>query len=88
MAKDRYSYACAQCGASYRKWQGRCDACGAWNGIVEEAPLGSARPKGLGKGRGRRVPLVGLGETSDAPERLVSGIGEFDRAAGGGIVPG
>ena len=88
MAKDSHSYACVRCGASYRKWQGRCDACDAWNSIVEEAPLGSARPRGLGKARGRRLSLVGLGEVSAAPARLVSGIGEFDRAAGGGIVPG
>ncbi|MGB8623584.1 MAG: DNA repair protein RadA, partial [Paracoccaceae bacterium] len=39
MAKPSATFTCTACGASHKKWAGRCDACGAWNTIVEEAPL-------------------------------------------------
>ena len=47
MSKSSPAFSCSSCGAVHRKWTGRCDACGAWNSIVEEAPL-SAGPKALG----------------------------------------
>ena len=39
MARPVTSFTCQDCGATHKKWAGRCDACGAWNTIVEEAPL-------------------------------------------------
>lgn len=89
MAKTQTQFICQSCGAVYRKWQGRCDDCGEWNSITEEVSLGaSGRPKGLGGSRGRKVDLVDLGQPADNPPRLQSGLAEFDRATGGGLVPG
>ncbi|MBI1180620.1 MAG: DNA repair protein RadA [Alphaproteobacteria bacterium] len=87
MAREADRFVCQSCGTVYRKWQGRCDGCGEWNTIVQEnAP--QAIPRGLSTGKGRPVDLGGLdGDTESAP-RMASGIAEFDRACGGGLVPG
>ncbi|MCQ8781361.1 DNA repair protein RadA [Mangrovibrevibacter kandeliae] len=89
MAKTKTSFICQNCGAVYTRWQGKCDACGEWNTIVEENAAG-----GIGGGpararrKGRVASLLPLsGELEEAP-RIVSGIGELDRATGGGIVRG
>ena len=79
---------CNACGAAYSKWSGRCEACGQWNTIVEEAPL-SVGPAGksLGATRGNRLKLTDLA-SEDAPlPRNGFGIAEFDRVLGGGLVP-
>ena len=87
MARTSTSFVCQSCGASHRKWAGRCDACGEWNTLIEEAPVESV-PRGLGPGRGTPLPFVDLaGPNEDAPRR-VSGIGELDRVTGGGLVAG
>ncbi len=82
------SFVCNECGATSRKWSGRCDACGAWNSITEEAPL-SAGPasKSLGSRRGAAIALTDLAAREDPPPRRASGIGELDRVLGGGLVP-
>ena len=87
MARNSTTYACQTCGASHSKWTGRCDSCGEWNSLVEEKTSESA-PKGLSKGKGRRIEFVGLKGTTARPPRSVSGMGEFDRVTGGGLVPG
>lgn len=92
MARRDATFACQSCGAVYTRWQGRCDACGAWNSIADEGVSAGAmagpaatRPK---RGKGRVFPLEGLaGETKDAP-RVPTGIAELDRVTGGGFVPG
>jgi DNA repair protein RadA/Sms len=91
MAKPQARYACQQCGAVSPKWMGRCEACGAWNSLVEEVPR-SAPPKSLGRATSRRggpaIDFVGLrGETAGPPRRL-TGIAELDRVCGGGLVAG
>ncbi|MEK9646014.1 MAG: DNA repair protein RadA, partial [Alphaproteobacteria bacterium] len=87
MAKASASFICQSCGASYRKWQGQCDSCGEWNAVAEEAPADST-PKGLGAAKGRNIDFVPLdGKSKNAP-RLMTGIEEFDRVTGGGMVPG
>ena len=87
MARVATHFVCQACGAGHPKWTGRCDSCGAWNTLVEEAPA-EVLPKGSGASAGRAVPLVGLeGSAADAPRR-VTGIGEFDRVTGGGLVAG
>src|SRR5213595_2002916 len=91
MPKPQARYACQQCGAVAPKWTGRCEACGAWNSLVEEVPR-SGPPKSLGKGSGRRgspgIDFVALrGETAGPPRRQ-TGIAELDRVCGGGLVPG
>ncbi len=87
MARKAVNYVCQECGASSPKWAGRCESCGEWNTLVEEAAPETA-PKGLGRKKGRKLVFQGLrGETAQAP-RQVTGIAEFDRAAGGGMVAG
>ena len=82
----RTQYVCANCGAVSSKWQGRCESCGEWNTMTEEAP--ASAPVALRTGRGRPVELTALsGATPELP-RTLSGIGEFDRVVGGGLVPG
>ncbi|MFB9225217.1 DNA repair protein RadA [Paracoccus cavernae] len=88
MAKSITSFTCTACGATHKKWAGRCDACGEWNTIIEEAPLSQGPGKGLGAARGKTIPLSGLGTSEPPPPRACSGIEEFDRVLGGGIVPG
>ena len=85
MAKSSTQFTCTACGAAHNKWIGRCEACGAWNTIVEEAPL-SAGPKALG-GKGRSIALTDLATQEAAPPRAASGINELDRVLGGGLVP-
>ncbi len=90
MAK-RPSYVCQNCGAVSQRWQGKCEACGEWNTIIEE---GAALTGGVGaasvrKGLvGRPFALESLSGESKPVERIVTGIGELDRVAGGGFVPG
>src|SRR5207253_1752246 len=86
MAKIQPLFVCQSCGASQPKWSGRCEACGAWNTIVEELQREST-PRGVGPG-GRRLEFVGLTGAEPAPPRRRSGIAEFDRVCGGGLVPG
>ena len=89
MAKASPSFTCTECGAAHRKWAGRCDACGAWNSIVEEAPL-SAGPatKTLGAAKGRVVALTTLAADEIPAPRAASGMAELDRELGGGLVTG
>lgn len=88
MAKSTTRYVCQACGASFPKWAGRCDACGEWNSLAEEV-LEKGPPKSLADGRkGKRLDFVGLTGASEAPPRRLTGIAEFDRVCGGGLVPG
>src|SRR4029450_11742033 len=88
MAKAVANYVCQSCGASYPRWSGRCEACGEWNTIVEEAAR-EAAPKGLtGKG-GRKLEFVDLtAGPADGAERRVVGTPEVDGVTGGGLVRG
>src|SRR5437764_1236564 len=84
MAARTQNFICQNCGAAFSRWAGKCDACGEWNSLAEESVEGPRRP--MRKGRPFAVePLKGT--TQDAP-RLASGIAEFDRVAGGGLVRG
>lgn len=80
----RTRYACGECGAVVPKWAGRCDSCGEWNTIAEEALsatsiAGSAPPVAA-------LPIteVSMVEATPFPTR----VDEFDRVLGGGLVPG
>ena len=87
MARQASRYVCQECGAVSPKWSGRCDSCGEWNAVVEEQTRAAA-PRGLGAGQGTVIEFVPLaGSAGDAP-RLASGIAEFDRVTGGGLVDG
>ncbi|HVG19104.1 MAG TPA: DNA repair protein RadA, partial [Blastocatellia bacterium] len=84
-------YVCQQCGAQQPKWMGKCPDCGEWNSLVEEKGV-SARPATSPRGglfRMREVaPLAYQEIESQDDSRQSSGIEEFDRVLGGGIVPG
>ncbi|THD43347.1 MAG: DNA repair protein RadA [Bradyrhizobium sp.] len=89
MAKARASYVCQNCGAITQRWQGKCDSCGEWNTIIEEAAALGVGGAALRKGAtGRPFALEDLSGASTPQPRIVTGIGELDRVAGGGFVPG
>jgi DNA repair protein RadA/Sms len=92
MSKTRTVFACQACGFESSKWLGRCPDCGEWNSFAEEhqpapSPAGKGRPDPttLGASSVPR-PYADVDVTESA--RVPSGIGEFDRVLGGGIVPG
>jgi DNA repair protein RadA/Sms len=87
MARPATLFVCQSCGSSHNKWAGKCEACGEWNSIVEEI-VAERPPQGLGKARGRVVEFAPLSGVSAAQPRLETGIGEFDRVTGGGLVAG
>jgi len=87
MAKVKTLYTCTECGGQAPKWQGQCPACGAWNTLVEGVaePAGGHRFQSLAKSAPvRRLADI---EASDVP-RFTTGVGEFDRVLGGGLVAG
>ena len=88
MAKPKRRYVCQACGSVAQRWQGQCADCGEWNTLAEEAPETVFSSKHDLSSGGRRIVF----EPLDAPgERLVrrsTGLAEFDRALGGGLVPG
>jgi DNA repair protein RadA/Sms len=89
--KQKTIFACQECGAQSSKWLGRCPDCGAWNSLVEER----AAPETTAAGTEKRYTLAASSGSqlyaeidTITAERLSSGIGEFDRVLGGGVVPG
>src|ERR1700744_2173192 len=88
MGKASATFVCQTCGATASKWAGKCEACGGWNTITEE---GAAPPIGARAGRrgeGRKFALEDFKAEDAPPPRRITGIGEFDRVTGGGLVPG
>ncbi|MDD7313983.1 MAG: DNA repair protein RadA [bacterium] len=87
--KEIKQYVCQNCGAVYPKWQGKCDACGEWNDIVEEIVGGGGfsnfNPK---KSKGHEIEFVSLSGAQEQLDRLTTGINELDRVCGGGLVSG
>ena len=89
MAKGRTTFVCQNCGAVANRWQGRCEACGEWNTMIEEGPpagIGALAARGARKGR--VFPLQGLTGEVESPPRILTGLAELDRVTGGGFVPG
>jgi DNA repair protein RadA/Sms len=90
MSKPKKRYVCQACGSVSFRWQGQCGDCAEWNTLVEDSsavvtPFSARHHLRSG---GRSVALVGLDAELPLPERMSSGIGEFDRAIGGGLVAG
>ena len=90
MARPTSQFVCQSCGAAYPKWSGRCNACGAGNTLVEEALQAEVpvRAGGLGRGKARGVEFAPLAGPAEGLLRRLSGVAEFDRTTGGGLVPG
>src|SRR3954452_526485 len=86
MGRSATVFACSACGQETPKWHGRCPGCGEWNTIAEEA---RAAPQGRSRKAARALrPVPPREGEAPAVERLSTGIGEFDRVLGGGLVPG
>jgi len=87
MAKSKSIYSCTECGANSPKWQGQCPGCDAWNTLVE-----TVAEKSSGHRFEALAPTAKLQNLSEIEaretERIATGISEFDRALGGGLVPG
>jgi len=90
MSKPEHVYVCQSCGAVWPKWAGKCDACGAWNTLVEEPVARTVTPGALapaaGKKSGRGLSFSELSGAATPPPRLATGVAEFDRVCGGGLV--
>jgi DNA repair protein RadA/Sms len=90
MAKQKKQYVCQACGSVTFQWAGQCADCKQWNTLVEDAS-GVVTPfqaKHSLQAGGRSITLVGLDAEVVLPERMPTGIAEFDRALGGGFVEG
>ena len=90
MARTQSKFVCQSCGAVTPRWSGKCESCGAWNTIIEERS-NETPPKGKGlkaATKAQKISLTGLSGDSDTPDRTLSGLNEFDRVIGGGLVPG
>ena len=88
MAKPKKRYVCQNCGSVASRWQGQCADCSEWNTLVEDAPATVFSQKHDLSGGGRRLEFVSLSEAVEPPKRATTGLKEFDRALGGGLVPG
>src|SRR6266513_4167915 len=90
MASARSVFRCTDCGAEQPKWGGRCEACGAWNTLVEEAVGRTGGRADRKHARPSGSPPVRLSALGAGPgvERWQTGLREFDFVLGGGIVPG
>jgi len=91
MARTKNQFICQICGAVAARWQGRCDECGEWNTLVEEALAAggiAAGPASRSPRRGRVVALAALAGDRTEPPRIETGVAEFDRVTGGGFVTG
>ncbi len=87
MAKAKTMYVCQSCGSVHPRWEGKCADCGEWNTLVEEVEEST--------GSHTRAPIVEGSEPTPITEnvatqreRLSTGLAEFDRVLGGGIVDG
>src|SRR6056297_3073656 len=83
----RIIYCCQECGHQSPKWMGRCPECGAWDTLVEEKPPASDR-HGKNDPSPHTAPVSIDSVTLDAEYRVLTGMQEFDRVLGGGIIDG
>ena len=87
MATTRTQFVCSACGGSAVKWQGQCPHCGAWNALIEtRTEPGPQRRRAAAASAAAAVPISDV--TATEPKRLYTGIEEFDRVLGGGLVDG
>ena len=92
MARARTMFVCQQCGARSPKWTGKCEQCGQWNSLVEQAPAPvgkSAVARSAGQGTLLQPRPITAAASQDEPAaRLATGIADLDVVLGGGILPG
>ena len=89
MAKSKIIFECNQCGYQSGKWNGRCPDCGSWNSFEEVEQITSSKTSTSKKTADLTDKILELSEIDvDADVRYKTGIGEFDRVLGGGLVKG
>jgi DNA repair protein RadA/Sms len=89
MKSPRSFFVCQSCGGQAQKWLGRCPDCGAWNSFVEErVAMAAPEPRGAAPALGGKGAQPYAAVDTIVADRLSTGISEFDRVLGGGIVPG
>lgn len=88
--KNKSIYICSECGYESVKWYGKCPQCGEWNTMDEHTPIATGGKGGkTSLSKASIQPVKKLSEiSSDVEKRISTGIGEFDRVLGGGIVEG
>ena len=87
--KNKSIYVCSECGYESVKWYGKCPQCGEWNTMDEHTPLATTGKSSANRSRSAAVSVMKLNEiSSDIEARLLTGVTEFDRVLGGGIVEG
>ena len=88
MSKFKTVYTCKNCGYTSHQWIGQCPECSEWNSFVEDV-VSSKESKSIGISSSAYAKPVKLSSVSSTPpQRVPTGIGEFDRVLGGGFVPG
>ena len=91
MARARTIFVCQQCGARSPKWTGKCEQCGQWNSLVEQAPAPvgkSAVARSAGQGTLLQPRPITAASQDEPAARLATGIADLDAVLGGGILPG
>lgn len=93
MVKAKSRYVCQNCGASFVKWAGRCENCGEWNTLVEQAGVveteaKTALARGKVSGKALEAASINTIEPSDAGSRLATSFPDLDAVLGGGILLG
>jgi DNA repair protein RadA/Sms len=91
MVKSKNLFICQNCGASYPKWTGRCDNCGEWNTLVEQAPVSSGKSavsKSASSGRVLSPQTMQSISIEETAKRMTTGYSDLDAVLGGGILPG
>ena len=88
MAKERRQFVCQECGYVSLKWLGRCSECQKWNSFTEEIEFETSSPAHRTIGKPSRQPEPIREIAASEEDRLLTGIREFDRVLGDGIVPG
>jgi len=91
MVKSRTQFTCQNCGANYPKWVGKCDNCGEWNTLLEQAPVSvgkSAVARSSNSGNILSVRTMRSISSEESVKRLSTGFTDLDDVLGGGILPG
>ncbi|MDB5168414.1 MAG: radA [Candidatus Saccharibacteria bacterium] len=91
MVKSRTQFICQNCGASYPKWTGKCDNCGEWNTLVEQAAVSqgkSAVAKSVSRGHVLTPQTMQSISIEETAKRMTTGYSDLDAVLGGGVLPG
>ena len=89
MVKVRSKFVCQQCGTSYPKWAGKCENCGAWNSLTEQAPMTEGK-SAIARSAGKRISAECIRDVKvdKVSTRIGTGIADLDSVLGGGLMPG